>query len=64
MNNFLVSIFGIIIVTAIMSLFGKFFDINLLYYVPFMAWIVAIFIFNMFLEKETHNIFMGDIKNY
>ena len=64
MNNFLVSIFGIIIVTTIMSLFGKFFDINLLYYVPFMAWIVAIFIFNMFLEKETHNIFMGDIKNY
>jgi len=62
MNNFLVSIFGIIIVISIMSLFGRFFDIDVIYYMPFMAWIVAIFIFNMFLEKHSHNIFMKEIK--
>ena len=64
MNDFLVSLFGIIIVTSVMSLFGNFFDISLLYYLPFMAWIIAIFIFNMFLEKKTDNLFMSDIKNY
>ena len=62
MNNFLVSIFGIIIVISIMSLFGRFYDIDVIYYMPFMAWIVAIFIFNMFLEKHSHNIFMKEIK--
>ena len=45
-----------------MSLFGRFFDIDVIYYMPFMAWIVAIFIFNMFLEKHSHNIFMKEIK--
>ncbi len=63
MNNIISSIIGIIVFTSIISLFGSFFDINPLYYIPFMMWIIAIFIFNMFLEKESNNLFMQDIRN-
>lgn len=64
MNNILVSIGGIILVVTVMSLIGRFFGIALVYYLPFMAWFTAIFIFNMFLEKKHQNVFMADILNY
>ena len=64
MNKFLTSLIGIIVVTSIMSLVGKFFDIDTMYYIPFMMWIIAIFVFNMFLDKETSNLFMQDIRNF
>ena len=63
MNKFLTSLIGIIVFTSIMSLLGKFFDIDPMYYIPFMMWIIAIFVFNMFLDKETTNLFMKDIQN-
>ncbi len=63
MNKFLTSLIGIIIFTSIMSLLGKFFDINPMYYVSFMLWIIALFVFNMFLDKESSNLFMQDIRN-
>ena len=64
MNKFLTSLIGIIVFTSIMSLLGKFFDIDPMYYIPFMMWIIAIFVFNMFLEKESNNLFMQDIRNF
>jgi len=64
MNKFLTSLIGIIVFTSIMSLLGKFFDIDPMYYIPFMMWIIAIFVFNMFLDKETSNLFMQDIRNF
>ena len=63
MNKILTSFIGIIVFTSIMSLLGKFFDIDPMYYIPFMMWIIAIFVFNMFLDKETTNLFMKDIQN-
>jgi hypothetical protein len=63
MNNFLISIMGIIIFTSSMSLISKFFDIDMLYYLPFMMWITALFLFNIFLDKKPSNIFMKDIRN-
>tara|TARA_B100000900_G_scaffold414467_1_gene441183 strand:- start:1795 stop:1989 length:195 start_codon:yes stop_codon:yes gene_type:complete len=63
MNNFITSIIGIIVFTSVISLMGNFFDIDPLYYIPFMMWIIAILIFNMFLEKEPSNLFMQDIQN-
>ena len=63
MNKILTSFIGIIVFTSIMSLLGKFFDIDPMYYIPFMMWIIAIFVFNMFLDKETSNLFMKDIQN-
>lgn len=64
MNKFLTSLIGIIVFTSIMSLLGKFFDIDPMYNIPFMMWIIAIFVFNMFLDKETSNLFMQDIRNF
>ncbi len=61
MNNLLVSIFGIIIFSSILTIIAKFFDIQLIYYLPFMIWINAIFILNMFLDKQTNNVFMSEI---
>ena len=63
MNKFLTSLIGIIVFTSIISLLSKFFDIDPMYYIPFMMWIIAIFVFNMFLDKEPSNLFMQDIQN-
>lgn len=59
--NFLWSIAGIIFITTISSLLGSFFGVHDKYYVPFMVWFIALFLFNMFLEKQHINIFMKEI---
>ncbi len=61
MNKLLISLLGIIVSTSIISLISNFFDISPLYYMPFMMWIIALFLFNIFLEKETSNLFMKNI---
>ncbi|AET72869.1 hypothetical protein PGAG_00415 [Phaeocystis globosa virus 12T] len=62
MNNLFISISGIIFVTSLLGLIGKFFDISPHYYVPFMVWFIALFLFNIFLEKKHVNVFMGEVK--
>ena len=64
MNNIVISIIIIVIFTSVMSIVARFFDIHSIYYVPFMMWIIALGIFNMFLDKDTENIFMKDIINF
>ena len=61
MNQILLSIILIFFLTLIISLIGNFFDIDQLYYVPFILWFVALCIMNMFLEKNHENIFMKEI---
>lgn len=61
--NFLWSIAGIIFIITVSSLLGNFFDIQPKFYIPFMVWLISLFIFNMFLEKQHINIFMKEIKN-
>lgn len=63
MNKYLISLIGIILVTSIISLLAKFFDIDEMNYIPYMMWIIALFVFNIFLDKESSNIFMKDIQN-
>tara|TARA_X000000368_G_C23043936_1_gene718270 strand:+ start:2568 stop:2759 length:192 start_codon:yes stop_codon:yes gene_type:complete len=63
MNNFLVSIIGILISVSVVSLMGKFFDIDGFYYIPFLAWIIGLLIINMFLDKEHVNIFMKQLES-
>ena len=48
MNKILTSLIGIVVFTSIMSLLSKFFDIDSMYYFPFMMWIIAIFVFLSF----------------
>jgi hypothetical protein len=62
MNNLLFSLSGIILISSLLGLIGKFFDIEPYYYVPFLAWFAALLIFNIFLEKHHLNVFMGEIK--
>ena len=61
MNQILLSIIIIFFLTLTISLIGNFFDIDQLYYVPFILWFVALCIMNMFLEKNHENIFMKEI---
>ena len=62
MNNLFISISGIIFIVSLLGLIGKFFDIPRHYYVPFMIWIVSLFVFNIFLEKKHVNVFMTEVK--
>ena len=62
MNNIAVSFLIIFILVASGSLIGKFFDISLTYYMPFLLWLVGLCIFNMFLDKQHVNIYIKDIK--
>ena len=62
MNNIIVS-FVIMFITIVCGYtIGTFFDISLTYYLPFLLWIIALCIFNLFLDKEHVNIYLKDIK--
>ena len=61
MQNLLISVGGIVFVVTLMSLIGNFFDISGKHYLPFMCWIVALFLFNIFLKKDSENIFMKNV---
>ena len=63
MNNFLISFIGIILVTTVISLLANFFDISMNYYLPFLGWLIALLLFNIFLDKNKKNIFMQNIKS-
>ncbi len=57
-NNILLSI-GIMFLLIISGLsIGKFFGIQPEFYMPFLLWLLALCIFNMFLNKEHINIYL------
>ena len=58
MNNigFSLLIMSILIISG--YLIGNFFGIGLEYYMPFLLWLIALCIFNMFLDKQHVNIYM------
>ena len=62
MNNILVSCIIIFFLVITFSLIGNFFDIDQLYYLPFILWGMALCIMNMFLEKKHENRFMKETK--
>jgi hypothetical protein len=61
MNNigFSLLIMTILIISG--YLIGNFFGIGLEYYMPFLLWLIALCIFNMFLDKQHVNIYMKNI---
>ena len=62
MFNIAVS-FAIMFVTILCGyVIGTFFDVGLTYYLPFMLWIIALCIFNLFLDKEHVNIYLKEVK--
>ena len=62
MNNIALSFFIMSIVILCGYLIGKFFDVSLEYYMPFLLWLLALCIFNMFLDKQHVNLYLKDIK--
>lgn len=62
MNNIGLSFLIMFILILSGYLIGKFFDISMEYYMPFLLWLLALCIFNMFLDKQHVNIYLKDIK--
>ncbi len=62
MNNITLSLLIMFILILSGYLIGKFFDISLEYYMPFLLWLLALCIFNMVLDKQHVNIYMKDSK--
>ena len=62
MYNLIISLGGIFMLISVSSLIGRFFDIKEFYYMPFIYWGIALFIFNIFLDKQHQNIFMKNIE--
>jgi hypothetical protein len=61
MNNIGFSLLIITILIISGYLIGNFFGIGLEYYMPFLLWLIALCIFNMFLDKQHVNIYMKNI---
>ena len=55
MNNFTISIGLLLILVVTGYTISKFFGIKSEYYLPFLLWLAALCIFNMFLKKEHVN---------
>ena len=54
-NNTLMSL-GLMFVLLLSGfLIGKFFDVGMEYYMPFLVWFLALCIFNIFLDKKHVN---------
>ena len=58
MNKIVISLVIIIILIFSGFIIGKFFDVGLAYYIPFLLWFVALCIFNMFLDEGHVNIYL------
>ena len=43
-------------------LIGNFFGIGLEYYMPFLVWLLALCVFNIFLDKNHVNVYIEDIQ--
>jgi|688.fasta_scaffold169414_5 hypothetical protein len=62
MNNTFLSFLIMFIIIVSGYLIGKFFDVGLQYFMPFLLWLLALCIFNMFLDKQHVNIYMKKIE--
>ena len=62
MNKFLLSIFGIFLIFGTGSLLGSFFDISMVYILPFLGWFIALILFYLILDEKHKNIFMEKLK--
>jgi hypothetical protein len=62
MNNTILSFLIMFIIIVSGYLIGKFFDVGLQYFMPFLLWLLALCIFNMFLDKQHVNIYMKKIE--
>ena len=62
-NNIVIS-FGLMFILIISGYsIGTFFGIKLEYYMPFLVWLLALCVFNIFLDKNHVNVYLKEEKS-
>ena len=61
-KNIILSVSLMLVLIFSGYLIGKFFGIGLEYYMPFLVWLLALCIFNIFLDKNHVNVYIEDIQ--
>jgi hypothetical protein len=59
-NNIVISIVLMIVLMFSGYLIGNFFGVGLEYYMPFLVWLLALCVFNIFLDKNHVNVYIED----
>lgn len=61
-TNIVISLVLMFILIFSGYLIGNFFGIGLEYYMPFLVWLLALCVFNIFLDKNHVNVYIEDIQ--
>jgi hypothetical protein len=61
-KNVIISVSLMLVLIFSGYLIGSFFSIGLEYYMPFLIWLLALCIFNIFLDKKHVNVYLKEIK--
>ena len=62
-KNIILSVSLMLVLIFSGYLIGKFFGIGLEYYMPFLVWLLALCIFNIFLDKNHVNVYLQEEKS-
>ena len=62
-KNIILSVSLMLVLIFSGYLIGKFFGISLEYYMPFLIWLLALCIFNIFLDKNHVNVYLQEEKS-
>ena len=62
-KNIILSVSLMLVLIFSGYLIGKFFGISLEYYMPFLIWLLALCIFNIFLDKNHVNVYLQEDKS-
>jgi len=62
-NNIVISLVLMFILMFSGYLIGNFFGVGLEYYMPFLVWLLALCVFNMFLDKNHVNVYIEDMQS-
>jgi hypothetical protein len=61
-KNIIISVSLMLVLIFSGYLIGTFFSIGLEYYMPFLIWLLALCVFNIFLDKQHVNVYLKEIK--
>jgi len=59
-NNIVISLVLMIVLMFSGYLIGNFFGVGVEYYMPFLVWLLALCVFNIFLDKNHVNVYIED----
>ena len=62
-KNIILSVSLMLVLIFSGYLIGKFFGISLEYYMPFLIWLLALCIFNIFLDKNHVNVYLQEVNS-